>query len=146
MAHVQTFRLAAPITDVESACRRALRNVDWQELPTDTFRIELPGVGSNSLMGELLIGLLEFIPAVRRFLRTRTLHALRPSLRSESVIYGVWGNVVTVTISLREQGGFGTELTIAAQGGLPGKAAALVGDLRRSIEIQSGSLTPTRRP
>jgi hypothetical protein len=49
-----------------------------------------------------------------------------------------------VTISLHDQGGFGVEVTIAGEGGLPGKVAVCVRDLRRSIEIQTGSLTLSR--
>ena len=97
------------------------------------------------MLGELLMGLIELIPPFRR-LRTRTRHAPLPSPMSEAVIYGVWRNAVMVTISLREQGGSGTEVTMAGQGGLPAKAEALLWDLRHSIEIQSGSLTTSRRP
>ena len=120
--------------------------MDWQELPTDTFEIHVAAHDGASVLGELLIGLSELIPPIRRlFARARTItrHAPPPSHTSEAVIYAVWGRTVMVTISLRELGGFGTEVTIAGQGGLPGKAAAaVVSDLRRSIEIESGSLAP----
>ncbi|HEX5825755.1 MAG TPA: hypothetical protein VFY18_14950 [Candidatus Limnocylindrales bacterium] len=153
---LQTFLLAAPRPDVESACRRALRNVDWLELPTDTFTIESPafiggggggGSGPTSVVVELLIGILELIPQVRQRLtrlRTITRHAPPPAPRSDAVINAIWGKVVMVTISLRDQGDSGTEVTIAGQGGLPGKAAAVVTDLHHSIAIQSGSLTIER--
>jgi len=39
MRVIQTFSLATPRVDVEAACRRALRNVDWRELPTGTFEL-----------------------------------------------------------------------------------------------------------
>jgi hypothetical protein len=149
VAALQTFRLAAPTEDVEAACRRALRNVDWQELPTDTFRIDVPAPGQGHVLGELLIGLIELLPLSRRLfsrLRTVTRHAPPASARSQAVIYAVWGRVVMVTISLRMLGNVGTELTIAGQGGLPGKAAAAVQELRHSIEVQSGSLTTSPRP
>ena len=93
--------------------------------------------------------LIELIPPLRRLfarLQTRTLHAPPLSPRSQAAIYAVWGQVVMVTISLREHAGFGTEVTIAGQGGFPGKAATAVGELRHAIEIQSGSLTPSPRP
>lgn len=51
-----------------------------------------------------------------------------------------------VTISLREQALPWTEVTLAGEGGLPGKAADVVSELRRSIEIQSGSLGDSQRP
>ena len=157
-ARDQTFRIPAPRPDIESACHRALRNVDWQELPTDTLKIESPGIavggdaGSGLIalvVGELLIGLLASIPFLRqRFarVRTRTLVAPTPPPGSDVVLYGVWGRVVMVTISLRDREGDGTEVTIAGQGGLAGKAAAVVWDLRHSIEIHSGLLNPSRRP
>jgi hypothetical protein len=141
---VQTFRLSAPRPEVESACRRALRNVDWQELPTDTFKVEPP-----DFAGQDLIWLLGLIPLLRQRLArvgTRTRVAPPPSSGADAVVYGVWRQVVLVTITLRDWECLGTEVTIAGQGGPPGKAAAAVGDLRRSIEIQSGSLDPSRRP
>jgi hypothetical protein len=68
----QTFVLAASRPDVESACRRALRNADWQELPTDAFTRQVPVfVGSaGGLVAELmvlmLIELLKRISPVRQ--------------------------------------------------------------------------------
>jgi hypothetical protein len=146
---LQTFRLSSAKADVEVACRRALRNVDWKELPTDKFEIEVAAAGQANVLGELVIWFIELIPPARRlFARARTIthHAPPPSRGSEAVIYAVWSQVVMVTISLRDLAGSGTEVTIAGQGGMPGKAAAVVSDLRRSIEIQSGSLTTSPRP
>jgi hypothetical protein len=146
---LQTFRLPQARADVEAACRRALRNVDWQELPSDKFEREVPASGHANVLGELLIWLIEVIPPVRRlFARARTItrHAPPPSRGSEAVIYAVWSQVVMVTISLHELAGIGTAVTIAGQGGMQGKAAAIVSELRRSIEIQSGSLTTSLRP
>jgi hypothetical protein len=98
-------------------------------------------------VGELLIWLLESIPWFRRRLerlRTHTRIAPPPSTGADSVMYGVWHEVVIVTISFRDKEGAGTELTIAGHGSLPRKVAAVVSDLRHSIEIQSGSLNPSR--
>ena len=148
MEPVQTFRLSQARADVEAACRRALRNVDWQELPSDKFEREVPAPGQANVLGEVTIWLIELIPPARRlFARARTItrHAPPPSRGSEAVIYAVWSQVVMVTISLRDVASFGTEVTIAGEGGMPGKAAAVVSDLRRSIEIQSGSLTTSPR-
>ena len=92
-------------------------------------------------MGELLMTLVESIPPFRRAiarLRTPTLHAAPPSHPNDVVIYAVWGKIVIVTISLGEVAGPSTEITIDGRGGLPGKAAAAVSDLRRSIEIHTG--------
>jgi hypothetical protein len=149
MTVTQTFSLATPAVDVESACRRALRNVDWRELPTGTLSLEVPTPGNADVLGELLIGLIEFIPPFRRLfarLRTRTRHAPPPSHGSDAVIYAAWGQAVMVTISLREQALSSTEVTLAGEGGLPGKAAVVVSELRHSIEIQSGSLGDSQRP
>jgi hypothetical protein len=149
MRVIQTFSLATPRVDVEAACRRALRNVDWLELPTGTLRSEVPTPGQADVLGELLIGLIEVIPPFRRLfarLRTRTRQAPPPARGSDVVIYGAWGKVVMVTISLRELGFTRTEVTLAGEGGLPGKASAVLSELRRSIEIQSGSLGHSQRP
>ena len=149
MTVIQTFILETPSVDVEAACRRALRNVDWRELPTDTLRLEVPTPGQADVLGELVIGLIEVIPPFRRLftrLRTRTRHAPPPSRGSDAVIYGTWGQVVMVTISLRERALSLTEVTLAGEGGLPGKAAEVLSELRRSIEIQSGSLGDSQRP
>ena len=151
MDRVETFRLLALRPEVESACRRALRNADWQELPTNTFKFVSPAYAGNSVLGELLMWLLESIPPSRRYLtrlRTHTWTAPTPSPDAHAVVYGVWRGfwrgVVMVTISLRDREGSGTEVTIAGKGGLPGAAAAAVRDLRHSIEIESGSVNPPR--
>lgn len=149
MMPIQTFSLATPIVDVEAACRRALRNVDWQELPMGTLSLEVPTPGNADVLADLLIGLIESIPPFRRLfarLRTRTRHAPPPSPGNDTVIYAAWGQAVMVTISLREQAFSWTEVTLAGEGGLPGKAADVVSELRRSIEIQSGSLGGSQRP
>ena len=148
MTVVQTFSLAIPRIEVEGACRRALRNVDWRELPAGSLSSEMPTPGSADVLAELLIGLIESIPPFRRLftrLRTRTRHAPPPSSGSDAVIYAAWGQAVMVTISLRELALSSTEVTLAGEGGLPGKAAAVVSELRRSIEIQSGSLGDSQR-
>jgi hypothetical protein len=148
VTEIQTFSLAIPRSDVEAACRRALRNVDWQELPTGTLSLEVPTPGNADVLAELLIGLIDLIPPFRRLfarLRTRTRHAPPPSRGSDAVIYAAWGRTVMVTISLRELGLSSTEVTLAGEGGLPGKAAAVLSELRRSIEIQSGSLGDSQR-
>jgi hypothetical protein len=140
---IQAFSLAISRVDVEAACRRALRNVDWQELPTGTLSLEVPTPGSADVLGDVVIGLIESIPPFRRLftrLRTRTRHAPPPSRGSDAVIYAAWGQAVMVTISLRELALSSTEVTLAGKGGLPGKATAVLSELRRSIEIQSGYL------
>jgi hypothetical protein len=145
---IKTFALAIPRVDVEAACRRALRNVDWQELPTGTLSLEVPIPGSADVLAELLIGLIDSIPPFRRLfarLLTRTRHAPPSSPGSDAVIYAAWGRAVMVTISLRELALSSTEVTLAGEGGLPGKAAAVVSELRRSIEIHSGSLGDSQR-
>jgi hypothetical protein len=149
MMVIQTFSLDTPSVDAEAACRRALRNVDWRELPTGTLSLEVPTPGSADVLGDLLIWLMELIPPFRRLfarLRTRTRHAPLPSRGSDAVIYGAWGPAVMVTISLHERALSLTEVTLAGEGGLPGKAAAVVSELRRSIEIQSGSFGDSQRP
>jgi hypothetical protein len=108
----------------------------------------MPTPGSADVLAELLIGLIESIPPFLRLftrLRTRTRHAPPPSSGSDAVIYAAWGQAVMVTISLRELALSSTEVTLAGEGGLPGKAAAVVSELRRSIEIQSGSLGDSQR-
>jgi hypothetical protein len=148
MTVTQTFSLATPAVDVEAACRRALRNVDWQELPTGTLRLEVPTPGQADIFGDLLIGLIGSIPPFRPLfarLRTRTRRAPPPARGSDAVIYGAWGKAVIVTISLREQALSRTQVTLAGEGGLPGKAADVVSELRRSIEIQSGFLGDSQR-
>jgi hypothetical protein len=148
MTEIETFILAYPRVAVEAACRRALRNVDWQELPTGTLSLEVPIPGNADVLGELLIALIESIPPFRRLftrLRTRTSHAPPPSRGSDAVIYAAWGQAVMVTISLRELAPASTDVTLAGEGGLPGKAAVVVPELRRSIEIQSGSLGESQR-
>jgi hypothetical protein len=149
MTVIQTFSLATTRVEVEAACRRALRNVDWQELPTGSVSSEVPTPGNADALAELLIGLIDLIPPFRRLftrLRTRTRHAPPPSRGSDAVIYSAWGQTVMVTISLRELAVSATEVTLAGEGGLPGKAAAVLSELRRSIEIQSGSLGDSQRP
>ena len=148
MRVIQTFSLATPGVDVAAACRRALRNVDWRELPTGTLRSQVPTPGQGDVLGELLLGLIELIPPSRRLfarLRTRTRQAPPAARGSDVVIYGAWGQVVMVTISLRELELSRTEVTLAGEGGLPGKATAVLSELRRSIEIQSGSLGDSQR-
>jgi hypothetical protein len=145
---IETFALAIPRVNVEAACRRALRNVDWQELPTGTLSSEVPIPGNADLLGDRLIGLIDLIPPLRRLfarLRTRTRRAPPPSAGSDAVIYAAWSQAVMVTISFRELALSSTEVTLAGEGGLPGKAAAVVSELRRSIEIQSGSLGDSQR-
>lgn len=146
----QTFLLAASRPHVESACRRALRNVDWLELPTGTWTgpVRVQAGAAGGLAGELivltLIEILKRIPPLRQRLTrliTITLHAPTPAPGSASVIYAIWGNLVMVTISLRGQVDSATEVTIEGKGGLVGTAAAAVTDLRQSIAIESGSLT-----
>jgi hypothetical protein len=143
MDRVVTFRLPAARPEVESACRRALRSVDWQELPTDTFKIEpLPTITGNDVF--VLLGLIPFVRRRLMRLLTVTRVAPTPSPAADAVVYGVRGRAVMVTISLRDREVIGTEVIIAGQGGLPGKAAAAVRDLRHSIEIQSGSVNSSR--
>ena len=106
-----------------------------------TLSLEVPTPGNADVLADLPIGLIASIPPVRRLfarLRTRRRYAPPSSPGSDAVIYAVWGQAVMVTISLREQGHSSTEVTLAGEGGLPGKAAAVISELRRSIEIQSG--------
>ena len=115
-------------------------------------------VGSaGGLVGELmvlmLIELLKRISPVRQRLKplmTTTSHAPSPAPGSDAVINAVsvinssTGEFVLLTISLRDHGGSWTQVTLEGKGGLLRKAAAVVTDLRHSIEIESGSLTPTQ--
>jgi hypothetical protein len=101
----------------------------------------------------VLLLLVEVVPPVRR-LRTRTIRAPAAPLGSQADICASWGLVtnyqqITVRISFRDRGIFGTEVTISWEGGGLGQARVVrsaVRELRRSIEIQSGSLTPYRPP
>ena len=84
----------------------------------------MPTPGQADVLGESLIALIELIPPLRRLfarLRTRTRHAPPPSRGSDAVIYAAWGQVVMVTISLREQALSWTEATLAGEGGLAGQ-------------------------
>jgi len=145
--HVEQFRLPASLAECEEACHRALRSVDWQELPTDTLEVKAPMVYDQSDAG-CLISLLEVVPAFRRRLdrvRTLTFHAPAGPPGSQAEIAASWrGGQVMVRISLRERAGFGTEMTISGSGATGVSSA--VRELRRSIEIQAGSLTPYRPP
>jgi len=148
MTAIQTFSLATPWVTVEAACRRALGNVYWRELPSPTLTLDAPTPGQADMLGDTLLGLMESIPPFRRLsarMRTITRHAPPPPRGSDAVIYGAWCQAVIVTISLRERTSSRTDVTLAGDGGLPGKAATVLSELRRSIEIQSGSIRDLQR-
>ena len=144
--HVEQFSLALSLAECGEACHRALRSEDWQELPTDTLAVKVP-IHDQSDAG-CLIALLEMVPAFRRRMdrvRTLTFHAPAGPPGSQAEIAASWrGGGDMVRISLRERAGFGTETTISGSGATGVSSA--VRELRRSIEIQAGSLTPYRPP
>ena len=104
--------------------------------------------GERGCLFGLLIGLLEMVPAFRRLmdrLQTVALHAPAGPPRSQAAIAASYGGGrVMVRISLSERAGFGTEMTISGLGATG--VSSDMRELRRSIEIQAGSLTPYRPP
>ena len=124
------------LDEAEAGIRRALRSVDWEELPSDRYEYDVPLTGGGRRK-EGSSFLLEAIPFTRRWLRRalkRSIQAPPRRFKSDDELFGRHRGSV-VRISLVDRAAFGTEVTI-----VDGKSP--IGELRRSIEIQGGSLTP----
>ena len=149
---VEEFRLPLGRTASEEACRRALRSPGWQEHSTDLLEFEVSVPGSSSLIVEAALVALYVMPFTRRvFRRATTLSARAPvgPADNDGEILAVWERRLIARISLRERGTLGTDVTIsgATLGARTDDGArSAIPELRRSIEIQSGSLTPYRSP
>jgi hypothetical protein len=157
-AHVEEFHLPVSTDATESACHRALRSPDWDEQASATLTVEVPvsagqptPSGADVVVG-IAIALLERVRFTRRhWQRATTLAAEAPAgpADASAEIYAVWTSRVVVRISLREAGVHGADVTISGAGlrGIPvAVVRSAIRELRRSIEIQSGSLTPYQPP
>jgi hypothetical protein len=137
------FRLQLSISDGEGACHRALRSPDWEERASDLLEVESTPDG---MAGVALLYLLLERAGYRDHPMLRAQAPVGPA-GADAQIIGVWTHRVIVRISLQGSGSAATDMTISGSG-LPGLSDAMVrsaiGDIRRSIEIQSGSLTPYR--
>jgi hypothetical protein len=146
-AHVDSFRLSMGTGDAEAACHHALRSPDWSESATAEAEIPLTAAGSDQEAVAWLIDELSGGRSDRWTTRSARVPEGPPG--ADARVYGVWQARVVIGISLHEDGSDGTRLTLTGAG-LPGVGAAMVrsamGELRRSIDIQSGSLTPHRPP
>ena len=157
--HVETFRLELHAGEAQAACRRALETSGRREVPCDGFAVRLPISTGGAGLGEaLVLPLLRMIPFARRLLDeglTVRLRSPGAPIRSDYEICAVLGSLgtefgylgialrtVRVRISLRDAGAFGTDLTLRGSGTIPRTVRSAVGGLRRSIEIQAGSLHP----
>lgn len=153
--HVVRFRVPLDVDAAVEACRRAFRNVDWQQQTADTLTIPLPSGGvwwgeEPGLLSGVMLG-----SAVSHVTDRLLRRVPPPSTRAPdgppvvaAELYGAWREVVVVRVSLIDAGAFGTDVVISgsdvANIGLKGRVRDAVGELRRSIEIQSGVLTPGR--
>jgi len=143
VATVEGFRLSIGGIEAESACHRALRSADWTEQAADRFEVPNYLPGSE---GEATAKFLDRITrGLSRRYTTRSASAPDGPTGADAEINAVWSARVIVRISLRERSSDATEVTLSGSG-LPGLGHAMLrsalDDLRRSIEIQSGSTTP----
>jgi len=144
---IDKFQLRVGRRECEEACHRALRSVDWTVLASDLFEGPLAMPGSEQ---EAALGFLDRVTRgrFRRYV-TRSGRAPAGPPGAGVEICAVWSARVVVRVSLQDRGLAATDLTISGSG-LPGTTDAMVrsaiGELRRSIEIQSGTTTPYLPP
>ena len=149
---VEEFRLSTSTTESVDACRRALRSLEWTEQASD--RLRLP-IHFNSGFLDLLIYpvgwlLYRYVPIARRVWDGfGSVRAPEGPPQVDAEINAVLGEGLIVRISLRERGGFGTDVTISGSdlGGSDitlarGRAElpSAIRELRRSVEIEAGAL------
>ena len=148
--HVEKFRVSTSTSETADACHRALRSLEWNEQSSDQFAVDLLD-HQDIYTAVVARWLRKHIPILRSVLDRYTIRSARAPEgppRADAEISAVLGQRFIVRISLREHGGFGTDMTIsgsdlaAVRWTSPLRSA--VGELRRSIEVQSGSLTPYR--
>ena len=145
--HVEQFQLPLGVSESEEACHHALRSSDWEEQASDRVEYRAPLVGD----GELYVWALLRIPVVRRYVRrltTPSAQAPDGPPRVDAEIKAVRGRNTVVRISLQERGAFGTKVTISGAtlggGETNCRVRGAILELRRSIEVQSESLTPAQ--
>ena len=149
---VEEFRLSTSTTESVDACRRALRSLVWTEQASD--RLRLP-IHVNGGFLDLLIYpvgwlLYRYVPIARRVIdRYGSRRAPEGPPHVDAEINAVLGQRLIVRISLRERGGFGTDVTISGSdvGGSDvafarplAELRSAIRELRRSIEIQAGAV------
>jgi hypothetical protein len=143
--YVEQFQLPLSVSESEEACHLALRWSDWEEQASDRVEYRVPFVGDD----ELYVSALLRIPVVRRYVKrltTPSAQAPEGPPRVDAEIRAVRGRNTVARISLQERGAFGTNVTISGAtlggGETNRRVRGAILELRRSIEVQSGSLTP----
>ncbi|MEP6639117.1 MAG: hypothetical protein ABJC39_07185 [Chloroflexota bacterium] len=148
---VEQFRVSADRTETEAACLRALRAPGWEVQASDRVEFQVPvGHLSDNLLVVAIQAILEELPPTRRLLhRLTTLSSTAPAPQAgaDSTFTVAWQGIVAARVSLREVGAWGTDVTISSSAhARDGNIRSAIRDLRRSIEIDSGSLHPYQTP
>jgi hypothetical protein len=150
--HVEEFRLSTSTRETVYACHRALRSLEWNEQSSDRLVVRLLEYQDRDLAA-VADWLHKHIPIARPVIdryAIRTVRAPEGPPRADAEINAVLGRqAFIVRISLREHGGFGTDVTISGSDlGSPwtGPLRSAIGKLRGSLEVQSGSPAPSRPP
>jgi hypothetical protein len=149
---VEQFSLTVGLSESDAACRRALRRPGWQEQPPGATSPRAHGDESSFAAFRRAIGfglaaaVSAHDPPEIQALATRMLALPDPSPGASATIEAKLGAIAGLRISLRERWA-ATEVTLAAA--VPsaqsvGRVRMELRELRRSIEIQSGSTRPSR--
>lgn len=142
--------MSTSTSETADACHRALRSLEWNEQSSDQMVVDVLDFQDTDTA--VVAGWLrKHIPIVRSVIHRYTIRSARAPEgppRADAEISAVLGQRFIVRISLREHGGFGTDMTISGSDlgavGRTGRLRSAIRELRRSIEVQSGSLTPYR--
>jgi len=154
--HIEDFRVSDSPTQTVAACHRGLSTFNSVEQTSDRHEVPLPIIGD---WGELIVGLLALLPVTRPLVKRYTMRTARapegpPDADAEiNAVLRVNAtqpmNDLLVRISVRDRGGFGTDVAISGANLLATRwgADALRSEIRKLHQaIESESRNPSQTP